>query len=172
MNLQSVNMIHTKAILLLSIIFLSGLSNTLYSQHHKTDTIDPVIRAQWIMETVSTLQNLDLSAIEKKIVLKTRDHNGEIHQSYRIIKNGLIEFGKNQWVYIVLQSSHNNEKIGDIAIGRDKKGNFFVHYGHICGMIAHYEAVAPEIYTKSIDFFKYFKDDTGGLSWQKLKLKN
>ena len=157
-----------KKILLLTItiIFLVN-HNKLNAQNHGQDNIDYQLRTKWINSTIESLKEFDKSMVEKKVVLKTRDKNGLIHQSYRINKSGLIEFGEKEWVYIVLHSSHHKDMIGDVAIAINQKGETYIHLGHNCGMIAHYEAESSILYSKSDDFFEHFKSDVDKLPWEK-----
>jgi len=154
----------------LSALLLLLQSRSVFSQVHGTGDYDPAKRSEWIKETVKKLKAFDPATAEKKQELKFREQDGEIHQSCRILNEGLVEFESGDWVYIILHSGHEQDSIGDIALAIDRKGKLFKHEGHVCGNICHYETVAPEKYTTSKDFFRYFKDDTEGLSWEKLKL--
>ena len=159
-----------KKLLLLTITILFIASNQqLAAQNHKEENVDFELRSAWINNNVKLLKDFDKQAIEKKVVLKKFEENGEIHQSYRINKKGFIEFEGQDWVYIILHSSHNKDKIGDVAIARDQNGDIYIHLGHNCGMIAHYQVKSTVLFTKSKDFFEHFKSDIDTLSWKRYK---
>ena len=139
------------------------------SQSHITGEYDPAKRERWIDETAHILKNFTQNDTTRISALKTREKDGKILQSYRILGQGLINFDNGDWVYILLHSSHDNDSIGDISLAVDQKGRIFKHEGHVCGGICHYEALAPEEFTSSKDFFKYFRDDTDGLPWERYR---
>jgi hypothetical protein len=138
------------------------------AQSHSTGEFDPEKREQWIAETIKVLKDFKPRDTDERSGLKVRDNDGQLHQSFRIVKKGMLEFDSGEWAYIILHSSHDNDSIGDFALAVDQKGRIYKHEGHVCGGICHYEALAPEKYTRSRDFFKYFRDDTDGLPWKKL----
>lgn len=154
----------------ISAMLLLLQSRDVFSQAHDTGDYDPAKRTEWIKETVKKLKTFDPASLAgQKQELNFREQDGEMHQSCRILNEGLVEFESGDWVYIILHSGHEQDSIGDIALAIDRKGKLFKHEGHVCGNICHYETIAPEKYTTSKDFFRYFKDDTEGLSWEKLK---
>jgi len=156
-----------QGIIALTIIFITH--GQAISQTHDTGEFDYEKRSGWLDQTKKSLKGFKPEMAEKKQSFKFREKDGMILQSCRIVGKGLIEFESGDWVYIVLHSSHEKDSIGDVAIAVDQKGRFFKHEGHVCGGICHYEALTSKKYETSKDFFKHFKDDTEGKSWEKLK---
>ena len=159
--------------LLLFITLISLLAfniNAIAQSSHKSK-VDTYKRDKWIKETSLILEDFNPDKAEKIVKLKTRDFESQIHQSYRIVREGYIKMDKKEWVYIILHSSHDKDGIGDVAMAINQDGITYIHHGHICGGIVHYETVASELYTKSANFFKYFVDDTEGLGWREVFAK-
>lgn len=74
-------------------------------------------------------------ALKDEFTLK--EMNKKVIQ-YGVMSNsgtGLIEFDNNEWIYIATHSWHLDDKIGDVSVAIDNKGNIYLNEGHVCGGI-------------------------------------
>ncbi len=144
-------------------------SSSLYAQGHTALKIDSHARNVWVKQMRKSLKEIKPGDVPTKAKLETYERDGMIHQKYRIIKAGLIQFNPKEWVYVTLHSQHDDNRIGDLAIAIDQDGKYYYHLGHVCGGIVHYQATTTNRLSGSNDFFLYFKDDIDGLPWYPLK---
>lgn len=155
-------------IVIYSIFGLSG-SGIVMAQVHNVGEFDPQKRSMWIEQEVNDLKLYKPEEDAKSIKLKTINKKGEVWRSVRVVKKGLVELDKGDWIFIVTNSGHDNPSVGDISLAIDQNGKIYRHSGHVCGNIIHFEAVLTKPHINSKLFFRNFKDDTEGLSWEKLK---
>lgn len=160
--------INTSLGVLVFLVSLLLLPPTLLAQSHAAGEVKPGARKKWVRQLRKSYQEMNPDSMSEQVKIRTREVEGGIKQDYSIEGSGLIRFESGDWVYITLHSSHDNAKIGDVAIARDQDGNQYYHLGHVCGGAVDYEAVTERRCTTSEEFFQHFKDSTDDLSWHPL----
>ena len=160
--------------LLVSFLFVLSLSllllpTSLSAQRHSRIEVKPAARKKWVRQTRRVLKQISPHTASERVPVWTQNIDGLIKQSYSVESAGLILFEADDWVYVALHSSHDNPKIGDVAIAIDQDGNQYYHLGHVCGGAIDYETTSEKLYTTSEEFFQHFEDSIDERSWYPLK---
>ncbi len=146
------------------------LSGNVLAQHMNTKP-DPEIQQQWIKEALTKMKSSVKLDKFKTISPSVIRLDSITRITYRVIREGWIEFGPNEWIYILLHSSHETPEIGDVILVMDDDYQYFVNYSHVCGGIVHFNCDENVKITSSDDFIRYFKEDIDLSSLKKLELK-
>jgi hypothetical protein len=138
------------------------------AMHHAAE-VNMLKRQQWMDATIKSLTAYQNSSMTQGITATEIETDDIYRMSYRVNGQGLIEFNDGSWVYIISNSMHNNDGVGDLTLAIDNQGNTYINEGHVCGGIIHFEIKVKTSVTSSHHFFKYFKSDTDDQGWLSLK---
>ncbi len=136
--------------------------------HVGQDLTDHQEREKWIRETVIILKKLSGPADEQIIEKKVTELDGFFQAGYRVQGSGYIRFDNGDWIYLVSNSAHDNEKIGDITLAMDNKRRFYINEGHVCGGIIHFVTNDKIAVRAATDFTEHFISDTDDAGWKNL----
>ncbi len=148
------------------LIFLFSLP--VRGQHAGNAAISDVSRKQWVKETSRELRKFNPENCVNYMEPETMEIDGYFRISYRMTEPGCIRFENGDWIYLVSNSSHFNEKVGDITLAIDNQNRRFINEGHVCAGIIHF-IIEEKVEVKSADqFFELFVSDTDSIHWRKM----
>jgi hypothetical protein len=125
----------------------------------------------WIKEMMEVLLNTTTLPAADTIAITTNELDDFRQSGFRLKGTGYIHFENGDWIYLVSNSSHTNEKIGDITLAMDNKKRFYLNEGHVCGGIIHF-TTGRMFKTLDADmFFRYFRGDEDETEWKALTIK-
>jgi hypothetical protein len=136
--------------------------------HVNQDLIDQQVKDTWIRETAIMLTQLSGPAEGQIIEKQVTEMEGFYQAGYRVQGSGYISFDNGEWIYLVSNSAHDNEKVGDITIAVDNRGRMYLNEGHVCGGIIHF-ITNDKTETETGDgFFRHFISDTDNRGWESI----
>jgi hypothetical protein len=127
--------------------------------------IDLKEKETWIRETAIKLNQLSGPAEEQYIEKQVTDMEGYYQAGYRLQGSGYIRFDNGEWIYLISNSAHDNEKVGDITLAMDNKRRFYINEGHVCGGIIHFTTQQVIKKLSSDEFFRHFVSDQENADW-------
>lgn len=145
---------------------ISLYSSVLFSQHVEPK-INKTIQQEWIDKTIEEIKKNDSISfinITKPSINSTSEYK---KISYRIKDATKIQFPNGDWIFFKTNSTHENEKVGDLSIAITNKNIIYIYYGHVCGGIIHFIHNSDTIPLNSNEFFSNFISDTDSLQWIK-----
>ncbi|GAB1307523.1 hypothetical protein KH5_02060 [Urechidicola sp. KH5] len=154
---------------LLFLSFILLITQCIYAQKHHNHE-DSVDVTDWVNDKIELLKKVEIDTViyqAKSVQFKEEE---KIRQRYILRKSGSIQFASGDWIYIYIQSKHDNKSIGDISLAIDNNGKLYYNKGHVCGDIG-FEAISENGYTTSEDFFSYFNDVMDDIPWERITSK-
>lgn len=152
---------------LLLLVLMAGFSQLTAQTHHHEQKFDAQKRSDWIINTVTLLENSgDPDMLQKVVVNEYEQEDGLIAFRVRVIKEAWVVFENGDRIHFVCNSSHDDEAVGDVCVAMDQDGNLFVNEGHVCGGLINFEFKGNKAPASAAIFFKDFKSDTDKKTWK------
>lgn len=126
-------------------------------------------KSQWLDSAatrVSKIQSVNESS--KVFPVQVTSFEGFYKREYQIRGEGFVVFENGDWIYFVTHSSHENEEVGDITLGKDNQGNFYLNEGHICGGSISFYTSDSTLTLNSYTFFNNFFSDSDNKVWSRI----
>ena len=139
-------------------------------------------RHPWVLQTLNMLKAFEPGSDSplSEVGEHTYSLRGSKRQctSYGIRGNlgeAYIPFSSNDWVYIRVHSHHRHDRLTDLSLAIDARGNVYKNFGHVCGGIRfantnEYSDVMKAFgfpdSVSSETFFREFKDTLTWREWR------
>jgi hypothetical protein len=159
-----------KNYLLIFPIFLCILLPRGFSQHGNLNVVIESVQKRWIDHKIKEFRQLDWDQIAPVSLPEEQSFDGFYQLSYRIQGEGIIHFSDGSWVYLISNSIHDNQEIGDITLAIDSDGKAFVNYGHVCGGLIHFITNKEYSFIDTGIFFEHFLGDADYTPWHEINL--
>ena len=157
--------VHTLMLPTLLMVGLFMLPGEFYAQQACNIKPDPVKRKEWLLQTQARMLEFTLQAPVPRVSPEFIHYDTYTRISYQVVKEGVIYFGDNDWIYIVSSNSHDQPEVGDLTVAMDQDHNFYLNRGHVCGGQARYICDELKEIKTSATFFSSFKEDIDMQSW-------
>lgn len=151
----------------LMLLLLAGFGQLVAQTLHHGQEFDAQKRSEWIINTVTYLENSgDPDMLQKVVVNEYEQEDGLIAFRVRVIREAWVDFENGDRIHFVCNSSHEDEAVGDVCVAIDQKGKVFVNEGHVCGGLINFEYRGKNAPTSADLFFQNFKSDTDKKIWK------
>jgi len=123
-------------------------------------------KLQWIEKTAASMANMRPEMCTNVIEPDILKLDNYYRLSYRLTEPGCIRFDNGDWIFLVSNSEHFDEEVGDVTLAIDNSKRIFINDGHVCGGIISF-MVEHEIDLNSAEaFFQHTVSDTDDIKWQ------
>lgn len=155
--------------LVTTLAFIFYILSSSLAQHADNSLIIIEKRNDWLKNKKNELLKFQPDNYNNKLMVKEIVIGNTTKLSVRVKQEGLIDLNNGKWIFIVTNSSHNDQEIGDVSLAIDNKKKIYYNPGHICGGIIHFETKKLKKLSTTKEFFDYFICDTEGAAWEKFK---
>jgi hypothetical protein len=162
----------------------NGRPKTMHVYHRLKDTkqqqgahgdaakVDWKKRQTWLEDKIQELRAIDRETERSLVNLNKIDTDDLYYLGYQVQGKGMITFEDGTWAYIVMNSVHQDEQVGDITIAIDHSGKYYINEGHICGGIINFVCSKRVDMKSASQFFQYFRTDTDKQVWQEINVES
>jgi hypothetical protein len=149
-------------------LFFCLITGSLRAQHEDESAVVPELRDAWIQSAVQSLKSVRPGENLPELKLSRVQEIGYARIRVRVLEEGRLNIGKNEWVCFRSTSAHEHPETGDITLAMDHKGKIYINLGHVCGEICFETSEIPEL-SNTREFFKYFISAYDKEKWKQYK---